>query len=112
MMWAARSRTTAASLSALLCAGAIHVHAQVPATAAVAAVSVAPAETLFADASAKEVAVRKALAADERQATMLKAVRTVVADYENVVRHYPTSGFCDDALWRAATLSRDAFEAF
>jgi N-acetylmuramoyl-L-alanine amidase len=112
MIWVARSRTTAASLSALLCAGTMQVHAQVPATAAVAAVAVAPAETLFADASAKEIAVRKALAADERQPTMLKAVRTVVADYENVVRHYPTSGFCDDALWRAATLSRDAFEAF
>ena len=40
------------------------------------------------------------------------AVRTVVADYENVVRHYPASGFSDDALWRAATLSRDAFETF
>src|SRR4029078_879997 len=35
-----------------------------------------------------------------------------VADYENVVRHYPTSGFCDDSLWRAAKLSRDAFEEF
>jgi len=71
-----------------------------------------PADTLFADASAKEAAVRKALVTDEPLPTLLKAVRTVVADYENVVRHYPTSGFCDDALWRAAKLSRDAFEEF
>jgi N-acetylmuramoyl-L-alanine amidase len=71
-----------------------------------------PAETLFADASAKEVAVRKALATGEPLPTLLKAVRTVVSDYENVVRHYPTSGFCDDALWRAAKLARDAFEEF
>ena len=70
------------------------------------------AEALFADASAKEAAVRKALGTDAPLPTLLKAVRTVVADYENVVRHYPTSGFCDDALWRAAKLSRDAFEEF
>ena len=72
----------------------------------------APVESLFADASAKEAAVRKALVTDAPLPTLLKAVRTVVSDYENVVRHYPTSSFCDDALWRAAKLSRDAFEEF
>jgi N-acetylmuramoyl-L-alanine amidase len=74
--------------------------------------AVPPVESLFADASAKEMAVRKALAANEPLPTLLKAVRVVVADYETVVRHYPTSGFCDDALWRGAKLSRDAFEEF
>jgi N-acetylmuramoyl-L-alanine amidase len=74
--------------------------------------SVPPVETLFADASAKESAVRQALADPARQPTVIKAVRTVVADYENVVRHYPTSSYCDDALWRAGRLSRDAFELF
>src|SRR5690242_2569947 len=81
------------------------------ATAASAA-SVPPADVLFTDSSAKETAVRKALADPNRQPTVLKAVRTVVADYERVVRHYPTSGYCDDALWRAGRLSRDAFDLF
>ena len=74
--------------------------------------AVASAETLFADAAAKEAAVRKALVTDEPLPTLLKAVRTVVADYENVVRRYPTSGFSDDALWRAGKLARDAFDEF
>jgi len=78
-----------------------------PATASVPAV-----DTIFADASAKETAVRKALADPDRQPTVLKAVRVVVADYESVVRHYPKSGYCDDALWHAARLSRDAFDLF
>lgn len=74
--------------------------------------SIATADALFADAAAKEVAVRKVLDAPPIQPSLLKAIRTVVSDYENVVRHYPASGYCDDALWRAARLSRDAFEAF
>lgn len=80
-------------------------------TAATPAASL-PADALFADAAAKEAAVRKVLGAPPLQPTLLKAIRTVVADYENVVRHYPASGYCDDALWRAAMLTRDAFEAF
>jgi N-acetylmuramoyl-L-alanine amidase len=71
-----------------------------------------PVETLFADASAKETAVRKALAASSPAPTALKAVRTVVADFENLVRRFPSSGYCDDALWRAAQLSRDGFARF
>lgn len=102
----ARLRTLTAVVAVL--AGA----ASVPVRAQVAPVAVRTADALFADATAKEVAVRKALAAPSPQPTVLKAVRTVVADYERVVRQHPTSGFCDDALWRAATLARDAFEAF
>lgn len=91
--------------------------AQVPLTPAgsrtVSQQGAAPAaDALFADAAAKEAAVRKVLAAPPLQPTLLKAIRTVIADYENVVRHYPASGYCDDALWRAAMLTRDAFEAF
>ena len=57
-------------------------------------------ESLFADAAAKESAVRKALDVAAPASTVLKAVRTVVSDFENVVRRYPASGFSDDALWR------------
>lgn len=102
----ARLRTLAAMVAVL--AGA----APGPGLAQSAAVVVRPADALFADASAKELAVRKSLAAPAPQPTLLKAVRTVVADYEQVVRQHPTSGFCDDALWRAATLARDAFAIF
>ena len=102
----ARLRTLAAMVAVL--AGA----APGPGLAQSAAVVVRPADALFADASAKELAVRKSLAAPAPQPTLLKAVRTVVADYEQVVRQHPTSGFCDDALWRAATLARDAFDIF
>jgi N-acetylmuramoyl-L-alanine amidase len=51
------------------------------------------------------------LADHEPLSTVLKAVQTVVADYENLVRHYPASAYCDDSLWRAAKLSADAFAA-
>jgi len=77
-----------------------------------AAAAQASVQRLYADAVAKESAVRKALADPQVSATALKAVRTVVGDYETVVRRYPTSGYCDDALWRAGQLSLDAFRQF
>ena len=112
-----RVSTTATWLLGLLGASGSAVCAQAQAQAVQApAAQVAPAQpsadALFADASAKEVAVRKALAEESPSPTLLRAVRTVVGDYENVVRRYPTSGYCDDALWRAAKLARDAFEEF
>jgi N-acetylmuramoyl-L-alanine amidase len=44
--------------------------------------------------------------------TLLKAVRTVVDDFETLVKRYPTSTQSDDALWRAGKLSADAFAEF
>jgi N-acetylmuramoyl-L-alanine amidase len=91
-------------LTALAAAGP-SVRAQaVPRTAAV--------DALFADVTAKETAVRKALGDKTAPVTLLKAVRTVVADYENLVRRFPSSGYCDDALWRAGQLSSDGFVLF
>jgi N-acetylmuramoyl-L-alanine amidase len=43
---------------------------------------------------------------------VLKAVRTVVGDFERIVRQYPSSGYADDALWRASRVSIDAFKRF
>ena len=94
--------TLRVAVSALLVLRVAAVHAQTP----------VPVETLFADAAAKEIAVRKALTAADASATVLKAVRTVVSDFERIVRQYPTSGYCDDALWRAARISTEAFEKF
>jgi N-acetylmuramoyl-L-alanine amidase len=69
-------------------------------------------ERFYADAVAKETAVQKALAAPDASASVLKAVRTVVGDFERIVRQFPTSGYADDALWRAAKVSSDAFKRF
>jgi N-acetylmuramoyl-L-alanine amidase len=76
------------------------------------AAPVPPVERLYADAAAEEKAVKTALAAPDAAATVLKAVRTVVADFENVARRYPSSGYSDDALWRAARMSISAFDKF
>jgi N-acetylmuramoyl-L-alanine amidase len=72
----------------------------------------AAVERLYADAVAKETAVQKALAAPEASPTVLKAVRTVVGDFERIVHQFPSSGYADDALWRAAKVSSDAFKRF
>src|SRR5215470_12160100 len=78
-----------------------------------AAVAVTPTiDALFADASAKEAAVRKALAAPSPSITLLKAVRTVVDDYESLAKRNPGSTQADDALWRGGKLSADAFAEF
>jgi N-acetylmuramoyl-L-alanine amidase len=74
--------------------------------------SAVPVETMYADAVSKEVAVHTALAAPQALPTVLKAVRTVVGDYEAIVRAYPSSGYGDDALWRAGLVSIDAFKKF
>jgi N-acetylmuramoyl-L-alanine amidase len=74
--------------------------------------AVSSAEALYANAAAEEAAVRKVLGQPKPAPAVLKAVRTVVADYELVVRHHPTSSVSDDALWRAARLSKDAFARF
>jgi N-acetylmuramoyl-L-alanine amidase len=80
--------------------------------AAQAAPPPAPVESMYADTVGKETAVRKALADPQAQTPVLRAVRTVVSDYESIVRFYPASGYSDDALWRAGLVSLDAFNKF
>ena len=80
--------------------------------AAAAAAQQPAVEKLFLDAGAKEQAVRTALSSPSVNEAALKAVRTVVADYEAIVRRFPTSAYCDDALWRAGHLSLDAHARF
>jgi N-acetylmuramoyl-L-alanine amidase len=71
-----------------------------------------PARTLYVDATAQEDAVRRALADPAMSESVLKAVRSVVASYESVVRIHPASGYSDDALWHAGRLALDAFGRF
>ena len=74
--------------------------------------AVPPVRTMYSDALAREQAVRAALSAPDALATILIDVRAVVAAYESVAKHYPASGYSDDALWNAARLSMDAFARF
>src|SRR5262245_7014396 len=72
----------------------------------------AQVDAMYADAKAKEKAVRSALADPTATSAVLKAVRTVVADYEALVRNFPSSAYSDDALWFAGWLAIDSFERF
>ena len=69
-------------------------------------------DALYADAVAKEAAVRKALSGPNPADTLLKAVRTVVDEFELLARRYPGSTQSDDALWRGGKLAADAFAEF
>jgi len=68
--------------------------------------------TMYNDAFAREQAIRAALTAGEVPPALINEIRATVARYEAVVRHYPTSSYCDNALWQAAQLSADAFAKF
>ncbi len=74
--------------------------------------AVQPVRTMYLDATAKEQAVRKALADPTTSEVVLKAVHEAVSAYESLVRHYPNSSYCDDALWLAGRLELDAFARF
>lgn len=107
MTESARSMMPTALAVIFLCAGPVALSSQVRPFP-----QPASAESLIKDAAAKETAVRKALNGTGASPSILKAVRTVVGDYEGIVRRHPSSGVGDDALWRAGKLSRDAFESF
>jgi len=68
--------------------------------------------TMYNDALAREQKVRAAMTTDDGSSSIVNEVRATVARYEAVVRHYPASSYCDNALWQAAQLSLDAFAKF
>ena len=74
--------------------------------------AVPPVRTMYNDAFARERAVRAAMNEDDADPSVLADLRAVVARYERVVRHYPASSYCDNALWQAAELELDAFVKF
>jgi len=71
-----------------------------------------PARTMYQQALAREQTVRDALAAPDATAAVLSDVHALVVSYEAIVRHYPASGYSDNALWQAGRLSLDAFVRF
>jgi N-acetylmuramoyl-L-alanine amidase len=76
----------------------------------VAAAPQASAKSLYLAAQAREQAIRAALDASPPEPPPTRdAMRQAVAAYRQVVLRFPTSGYCDNALWRAAQLSADTF---
>jgi N-acetylmuramoyl-L-alanine amidase len=70
-----------------------------------------PARAVYADARAREQAIRVALA-DADAPLKLEEVRALVAAYEAIATQYPASGYGDHALWQAGHLALDAFWRF
>jgi N-acetylmuramoyl-L-alanine amidase len=68
------------------------------------------ARELFLAAQAREKPILQALAASPPEpAPTRDAMRQVVAAYRQVVLRFPTSGYCDDALWFGAQLAAETF---
>jgi len=65
------------------------------------------AESIYTRALSRERALREG-----PSGASLAQLRSVVALYETVVRRYPKSGYCDNALWQGANVALLAFERF
>jgi N-acetylmuramoyl-L-alanine amidase len=80
------------------------------ASAPASAVPQSSAKDLYLAAQAREKAVRTALdAAPPGPPPTRDTMRQAVAAYRQVVLRYPTSGYCDNAIWLAAQLSAETF---
>jgi len=69
------------------------------------------AQTFYEEAFAREHVLRgdlRASAPDAARGPLVQRLRGVIVAYEDVVRRFPTSGYCDNALWQAAGLAREA----
>jgi len=66
--------------------------------------SQSPAGALYQQAQAAEQAARAATPVS------LDALRKVAKTYESLVLRYPTSGYCDNALWQAAGVMTTVFQ--
>jgi N-acetylmuramoyl-L-alanine amidase len=78
----------------------------------VAAAAAPPVKSMYADATVREVKVRAAMAVPDAASAVIGEVHAIVRVYESIMRHYPGSGYGDDALWLAGRLSLDAFARF
>jgi N-acetylmuramoyl-L-alanine amidase len=76
------------------------------------ALAAAPVRSMYNDAMAREQALRAALKSPDVPPAVVNEIRATVAAYEAVARHYPASGYSDNALWQAGRLSLDAFARF
>jgi N-acetylmuramoyl-L-alanine amidase len=69
-------------------------------------------KSMYVDAQLREQKARAAMLADGSQTAALAKVHDAVTTYESLVKHYPASGYSDNALWQAARLSLDAFAKY
>ena len=90
-------RATAALLTLVAGLAAGHAAAAAPESA----------ESIYTRALAQEREFR-----DSTAQVTLAQLRSTIRAYESVVRRYPRSGYCDNALWQAANLALLAFERF
>jgi N-acetylmuramoyl-L-alanine amidase len=93
-------------LRRVLCAVLVCGAATVPLRAAV------PVRTMYDAAMAREKTVRTAMDAANASPDLLQEIHAVVGAYQAVVAKYPTSSYCDNALWQAGRLALDAFVKF
>jgi len=75
------------------------------------------AEVRYERALARESPLRTRLDADTEltpaeRADTLREVTRLVAAYEGIVRRFPRSGYSDNALWQAASLTDTAYRRF
>ena len=77
-----------------------------------AAQAATPPQTMYNNALSREKVIRAALADPDAPPAILAELRSIVAAYELIVRHYSTSGYSDNALWQGGNLSLDAFTRF
>jgi len=66
------------------------------------------AQMLYEQAFALEHVLRGDLAAEDGSPALARRLRDIIVAYEGVVRRYPQSGYCDNALWQAAGLASEA----
>src|SRR5262245_8306687 len=68
-------------------------------------------EVAYKELMARESAVREELAAASSSppTAVVRRVRALTADYEDLARRNPTSGYSDNALWQGALLASDLF---
>jgi len=68
-------------------------------------------EAAYKELMARESAVREELAAASLSppTAVVRKARALIADYEDLARRNPTSGYSDNALWQGALLASDLF---
>ncbi len=92
------------SLTAVILATGLPAGAQAP--------SPSPKD-MYAAAQARELQLRSALAQSASTlSSTLRDYRAAIDAYRAIVWRYPTSGYCDNALWQGAHLAVDAFARF
>jgi N-acetylmuramoyl-L-alanine amidase len=101
-----RSLVFGATVAAVAAAPAVAAVATTTAAASPAAAADS-AESIYSRALGRERELR-----DDISGATLTQLRAVVRKYETLVRRFPTSGYCDNALWQGGNLALLIFERY